>query len=199
MNSVQANHFASFSDTYVFPALKSLRLGFWDTFAVRIVSAIGKFLNAHPTIEDLQLGWGRASGFRGFEWDVPELDPDGFLPNLRSLDVHPTHLTFFATSYPSSLQNLKNLRLGVADRTDSRCVIDMLEALRTIGGIPKLKRLVFDAGYHLYAKSFISTMDNFSVLSPRLEFWEAQFEDRLALVRSLLLYPILPSLMFLPE
>jgi len=199
LKSVEAKHFASFSGTYFFPALKSLRLEFWNAFGVRIVSAIGKFLNAHHTIEDLQLGWGRVSGFRGFEWDLPEVDPEGFLPNLQSLDAHPIHLTFFATSYPSSLRNLKNLCLGVGDRTDSRCVIDMLEALKTIGGIPKLKRLVFDAWYHLYDKNFVSMMNEFAVLSPRLEFWEAQFEDPLALVHSLLLYPILPSLMFLLE
>jgi hypothetical protein len=110
-----------------------------------------RFLIAHPTIEDLAIGYHIYS-----EWTT-ELDESalipGMLPRLKSFNGNAKNLAKLARRGVHSLKSLVNLTTGYGpDRwTHPEQVIDgMLEALENFGGLPSLKALCFEPGDAAY-------------------------------------------------
>jgi len=100
--------------------------------------ALTQFLNVNPTIQHLSLGTQKPNPDISFQLHSPSLS-GGFLPDLRSFEGFPEHLTLMAQANVQSLNQLESLAL-VSTEEDLEDMRRMLEAL-TLQSFPSVKYL----------------------------------------------------------
>lgn len=106
---------------YHFPKLTTLCLSVYSKDP-----AIATFLSRHPSITTLSLNLGG---------DVPFVDQDTLLPNLRSLAIESSDKVDFLT--PSALRPITHLRMG-------RCPHDRYQGIKTVSKTLRFLELSLD-------------------------------------------------------
>ena len=142
--------YVNFSRERAFPVLETFIIGPSLTLdGIDLAMVIALFLFMHPTIKKVRLGWeGLAGAYTKLNiWTYgsrPPFEPAKFLPNLRSLDAHPSVVSFLANEAPECLCNLVELRTGIAEDSYGarRRLTDLFTELEYMGVLKGLKRLV---------------------------------------------------------
>ncbi|KAJ3504173.1 hypothetical protein NLJ89_g8078 [Agrocybe chaxingu] len=171
IDDFEAANIVHFS-TLHFPVLQSLVLGPWiDVFTEEPPAALVRFLAAHPTITDFELGYMSDDEFRA-DLDAAALQAatTPILPALRHLHAHPSPIGVLARHAPLCFKSLTSLELGTGLEEDVPFLYNQLfRALRAIGGLPNLKRL----GYYVGESEGddVMCMEEFSSLCPLVEVW----------------------------
>ncbi|CAA7263903.1 unnamed protein product [Cyclocybe aegerita] len=171
IDDFEAANIVQFSALH-FPVLQSLVLGPWlDVFTEEPPSALVRFLAAHPTITDFDLGYFSDDEFRAdLEPAALQAATTPVLPALRHLHAHPSPICDLARHAPLCFKSLTSLEVGTGLEEDVPYEYRQLfTALKAIGGLPNLKRLRYYVGES--EGDDVMCMEAFSSLCPLLEVW----------------------------